>query len=87
MSRKKTSKYQADPPNKQEPFLTPERKKLYLLMAAVDGILLVAMALVAKFRFLPLSPTVPALAFAMVAFNYGVMIVKRDVLMNRSGPK
>jgi hypothetical protein len=80
MSRTKKSKYQADPP-KQEPFLTPERKKLYLLMAAVDGVLLLAMAAVAVFRFVPLSPTVPALAFAMVAFNYALMIVKRDVLM------
>ena len=82
MSRKKTSKYEADPP-KQEPFLTPERKKLYLLMAVVDGVLLIAIALVAFFRFVPLSPTVPALAFAMVAFNYGLMIVKRDVLLPR----
>jgi hypothetical protein len=82
MSRKKTSKYEADPP-KQEPFLTPERKKLYLLMAVVDGALFLGIALVAVFRFVPLYPTAPILAFVAVVFNYALMIVKRDVLMNR----
>jgi hypothetical protein len=81
MSRKKTSKYQADAP-KQEPFLTPERKKLYLLMAIVDGVLFLAIGLVAYFRFVPIYPTAPILAFVAVVFNYALMIVKRDVLMN-----
>ena len=81
MSRRKTSKYQADAP-KPEPFLTPERKRLYLLMAAVDGALILAIALVAIFRFVPIYPTAPALAFVMVVFNYALMIVKRDVLLS-----
>jgi hypothetical protein len=81
MSREKKSKYQADPP-RREPFLTPERKKLYILMALVDGALFVAIGLVAIFRFLPLYPTAPALAFIAVVFNYALMFLKRDVLMN-----
>jgi hypothetical protein len=56
MSREKHSKYQADPP-KKEPFLTPERKKVYILMATVDGILFLGIALVAIFRFVPLYPS------------------------------
>lgn len=79
MSRQKQSKYQADPP-KKEPFLTPERKKVYILMATVDGVLFLGIALVALFRFLPLYPTAPALAFIAVVFNYSVMFLKRDVL-------
>ena len=82
MSRKKTSKYEPNPP-KQEPFLTPERKKLYALMAIVDVVLLLAIAAVAVFRFVPLYPTAPAIAFVMVVFNYALMIVKRDVLMSK----
>lgn len=82
MSRQKTSKYQADPP-KKEPFLTPERKRIYFLMAAVDGVLFLGIALVAKFRFVPLFPTAPILAFLAVVFNYAVMFIKRDVLTPR----
>jgi hypothetical protein len=81
VSREKHSKYQADPP-KPEPFMTPERKKVYLLMAAVDGALFLAIGLVAIFRFVPLYPTAPALAFVAVVFNYTVMFLKRGVLMN-----
>ncbi|ABF40954.1 hypothetical protein Acid345_1953 [Candidatus Koribacter versatilis Ellin345] len=81
MSREKHSKYQADKP-KPEPFLTPERKKLYLLMAVVDGVLFLAIIVVAKWRFVPLYPTAPALAFIAVVFNYALMFLKRDVLMN-----
>ena len=83
MSRQKTSKYQADPPPKKPPFMTPEKKKVYLLMAAVDGVLFLGIALVAIFRFVPLFPTAPALAFIAVVFNYALMFLKRDVLMNR----
>lgn len=83
MSRKKTSKYHADPPPKKQPFMTPERKKIYIMMAIVDGVLFLGIALVALFRFLPLYPTAPALAFIAVVFNYAVMFVKRDVLMSR----
>lgn len=82
MSRKKTSKYQADPP-KAQPFMTPEKKKLYWLMGIVDVILFLGIAAVAVFKFLPLYPTAPALAFAAVVFNYAVMFVKRDVLMRK----
>ncbi len=83
MSRQKRSKYQADPPAKKQPFMTPEKKKVYILMATVDGVLFLAIALVALFRFLPLYPTAPALAFVAVVFNYAVMFLKRDVLANR----
>lgn len=82
MSREKKSKYQADPP-KPEPFLTPERKKVYILMAIVDGALFLGIALVAIFKFLPLYPTAPALAFVAVVFNYALMFLKRDVLLNK----
>jgi hypothetical protein len=82
MSREKHSKYQADPP-KKEPFLTPERKKVYILMATVDGILFLGIALVAIFRFVPLYPTAPALAFVAVVFNYTVMFLKRGVLAGK----
>jgi hypothetical protein len=82
MSREKHSKYQADPP-KPEPFLTPEKKKVYIMMAVVDGVLFLGIALVAIFRFVPLYPTAPALAFVAVIFNYATMFVKRDVLMNK----
>jgi hypothetical protein len=83
MSRQKTSKYQADPPPKKQPFMTPEKKKVYLTMAVVDGILFLGIALVALFRFLPLYPTAPALAFVAVVFNYALMFLKRDVLAGR----
>jgi hypothetical protein len=83
MSRQKTSKYQPDPPPKNQPFMTPEKKKVYVLMAIVDGILFLAIALVALFKFLPLYPTAPALAFVAVVFNYALMFLKRDVLMGR----
>ena len=83
MSRRKTSRYEADPPPKKEPFLTPERKKVYMLMAVVDGVLFLGIALVALFRFVPLYPTAPALAFVAVVFNYAVMFLKRDVLAGR----
>lgn len=82
MSRRKTSRYQPDPP-KRERFLTPERKKIYKLMAIVDGALFLGIALVAIFRFVPLYPTAPALAFIAVVFNYAVMFLKRDVLAGR----
>jgi hypothetical protein len=82
MSRRKTSKYEADPPP-PEPFLTAERKKVYLLIAAVDALLMLAIALVAIYRFVPPYPTAPAIAFVMVVFNYAVLFVKRDVLLNR----
>ncbi len=83
MSREKHSRYQADPPPKKTPFLTPERKKVYLLMAMVDGALFLGIGLVALFRFLPLYPTAPAMAFAAVVFNYALMFIKRDVLAGR----
>lgn len=83
MSRNKRSKYQADPPPKKEPFLTPARKKVYKLMAIVDGVLFLGIALVAIFRFVPLFPTAPALALIAVVFNYAVMFLKRDVLAGR----
>lgn len=79
MSRNKTSKYQADPP-KPKPFMTPEKKRVYILMAIVDGSLFLGILLDWKFRFLPFYPTAPALAFAAVVFNYVLMFVKRDVL-------
>ncbi len=82
MSREKHSKYQADKP-KPEPFMTPEKKKVYLLMAAVDGIMFLGIALVAIFKFLPLYPTAPALAFVAVVFNYALMFLKRGVLMGK----
>ncbi|HEY3926757.1 MAG TPA: hypothetical protein VGL89_00140 [Candidatus Koribacter sp.] len=82
MSRKKTSKYQPDP-QKPAPFMTPEKKRVYILMAVVDVILFLGIALVAVFKFVPLYPTAPALAFAAVIFNYALMFIKRDVLMNR----
>lgn len=82
MSRQKHSKYRADPP-KPQPLMTPERKKVYVLMAIVDGALFLGIALVAIFKFLPLYPTAPALAFVAVVFNYALMFLKRDVLMNR----
>ncbi len=82
MSRQKHSKYQADKP-KPEPFMTPEKKKVYILMATVDGILFLGIALVAIFRFVPLYPTAPALAFIAVVFNYAVMFLKRGVLMGK----
>lgn len=83
MSREKHSKYQADPP-KPQPFMTPEKKRVYILMAVVDGALFVGIALVAIFRFVPLYPAAPALAFIAVVFNYALMFLKRDVLMNRN---
>jgi hypothetical protein len=82
MSRQKHSKYQADKP-KPEPFMTPEKKKVYILMATVDGILFLGIALVAIFKFVPLYPTAPALAFIAVVFNYAVMFLKRSVLMGK----
>ena len=54
-----------------------------MLMAVVDGLLFLGIALVAAFRFLPLYPTAPALAFVAVVFNYAVMFLKRDVLAGR----
>ena len=87
MSRNKTSKYQADPPPKNEPFFTPERKRLYILLGIVDGTLLLAIALVAIFRFLPLFPTAPAIAFVMVVFNYALMFLKRDIMMPPSSKR
>jgi hypothetical protein len=83
MSRENKSRYQADPPPKDQPFLTPERKKVYKLMAIVDGILFLAIIVVAIFRFVPLYPTAPALAFIAVVFNYTVMFLKRDVLSGK----
>lgn len=82
MSREKHSKYHADPP-KPQPFMTPEKKKVYMLMAAVDGALFLGIVLVAIFRFVPLYPAAPALAFVAVVFNYALMFLKRDVLMNK----
>jgi hypothetical protein len=82
MSREKHSKYQADPP-KPQPLMTPERKKVYILMAVVDAILFLGIALVAIFKFVPLYPTAPALAFVAVVFNYALMFLKRDVLLNK----
>jgi hypothetical protein len=82
MTRQKHSKYQADKP-KPEPFMTPEKKKVYILMATVDGILFLGIALVAIFKFVPLYPTAPALAFIAVVFNYAVMFLKRSVLMGK----
>ena len=63
--------------------MTPERKKVYILMATVDGILFLGIALVAIFRFVPLYPTAPALAFVAVVFNYAVMFLKRGVLARK----
>lgn len=84
MSRQKTSKYEPDPP-KPQPFMTPEKKKIYLMIAGVDAALFLGIVLVAVYKFVPVYPTAPALAFAMVIFNYGVLIVKRKVLMHRGG--
>lgn len=83
MSRKKTSRYNPDPAPKKQPFMTPAKKKIYVMMAIVDGVLFLGIALVAIFRFVPLFPTAPALAFIAVVFNYAVMFLKRDVLMNK----
>jgi hypothetical protein len=87
MSRKKTSRYLADPVPTREPFFTPERKRLYILLGVVDGTLLLTIALVAFFRFLPLYPTAPAIAFVMVVFNYALMFLKRDIMMPPSGKR